>query len=274
MSRLVKAIVLAVCPLTMSAQTAFAQSRGAVSHAPREVVNPYKNALECLATQLTPEHKKNSIGVSYFGDRTGKEAFAPDGASGKFLSQGAEDMLINDLHATGMRTVEIGQTWRSLLDWVVPRIAAGGTPASVEIPDIVLKGSFSGLDFGSSSVNELTVLGIGGGTRSYGIKYSMHIRAVGMPGGTTYPGGVVMATLALEKDIIGRERRAGVAGFFGPTNSKSYVEFNVNSDQRQLLQYSQRLMTSRAAFGIVARIFGITSCDEHLRYSDALVFGE
>ncbi len=260
---------VAIAPVCAQAK----QAKPLVVSAPREIVNPYKTALDCLKSQLTPEQRGTSIGVLYFADRAGKEAYAPDGASGKFLSQGAEDMLINYLRDTGMRVAEVGPTYRSMLDWSLQKPMNPNASRSMLSADIIVQGSFTTFDFGSSNVNELYVFGIGGGTRAYSVKYTMDMRASSMLGGAI-PGGEVIATLSLEKDVVGREKRAGVAGFFGNSGSSTYVELNINHQKRELLQYSQRYMASRAAFGIVAKIWNITACDAHLNYSDAIMSGQ
>jgi curli biogenesis system outer membrane secretion channel CsgG len=241
--------------------------------APREVVNPYKPALECLASQLTPEQKATSIGVGYLLDRTGRDSYSQESAAGKFLGQAGDDMLITALAETGMKIVGFNPAFRQALDWQLPKMMAGGQPVMVTLPDILVEGSFSSLDFGSSNVRELYVFGIGGGTRAYHLRYSMDIRATSMPGGRI-PGGEVLATLALEKDVIGRENRAGIASFFGTFGDSTYVEFNINTQKREMLQYSQRYMVSRAAFGIVADLWDITACNEILTYSDNIVSGQ
>ncbi|MCW1888253.1 MAG: hypothetical protein KIH67_001730 [Candidatus Moranbacteria bacterium] len=245
--------------------------------APREYVNPYQPALECLASQLTPQQKATTIGVAYFAERTGKEAYAPEGASGKFLSQGSEDMLIGDLATTGMTAVEVGPVYRQLTDWVMPRLPrndANGRPIqyNAALPDIIIEGSFSTLDFGNSDVKELYIFGIGGGARSYSIRYTLDARATSMVGGSL-PGGVVLTHLALVKDVVGREKKAGVASFFGAPSSSTYVELNINTQKRELLQYSQRYMVSRAAYGIVAGLWKINTCQAQLDWGDSVISG-
>ncbi len=241
--------------------------------APREVVNPYRPALQCLATQLSPEQKATSIGVGYLLDRTGRDSYSQESAAGKFLGQAGDDMLITALAETGMKIVGFNPAFRQALDWQLPKMMAGRQPVLVTLPDIIIEGSFSSLDFGSSNVKELYVFGIGGGTRAYHLRYSMDIRATSMPG-SRIPGGEILATLALEKDVFGRENRLGVASFFGNIGDSTYVEFNINTQKREMLQYSQRYMVSRAAFGIVANLWKITACNELLAYSDAIVSGQ
>lgn len=264
------AIALLVEPTVASAGT---RATPPLPTAPREVVNPYKPALECLATQLTPEQKATSIGVGYMLDRTGRDSYSQESAAGKFLGQGSDDMFITALAQTGMKVVGFNPAFRQALDWQLPKLMAGRQPVMVTLPDILVEGSFSSLDFGSSNVRELYIFGIGGGTRAYQLRYSMDIRATSMPGGRL-PGGEVLATLALEKDVFGRENRAGIASFFGGAGDSTYVEFNIGTQRREMLQYSQRYMISRAAFGIVANLWKITACNEILAYSDGIVTGQ
>ena len=264
------ALALLVQPTVASATNRASQ---AMPTAPREVVNPYRPALQCLASQLTPEQKATSIGVGYLLDRTGRNSYSQESAAGTFLGQAGDDMLITALADTGMKVVGFNPAFRQALDWQLPKMIAGGQPVMVTLPDILVEGSFSSLDFGSSNVRELYVFGIGGGTRAYHLRYTMDIRATSMPGGRI-PGGEILATLALEKDVIGRERRGGIASFFGGLGSSTYVEFNINTQKREMLQYSQRYMISRAAFGIVANLWNIRACDEILAYSDGIVSGQ
>ena len=241
--------------------------------APVMVIDPYQPALACLKSQLSDEQKATSIGVGRLMDRTGRDSYSQDSAAGKFLGQAGDDMLITALHQTGVKIVGFDPYFRQSLDWQLQKMISSGQSASATLPDIIIDGSFSSLDFGSSNVKELYVFGIGGGTRAYHLRYSMDLRATSMPGGKI-PGGEILATLALVKDVIGRENRAGVASFFGGAGNATFVEFNINSQKREMLQYSQRYIVSRGAFSIVADIWDITACDEVLAYSDSLVSGQ
>lgn len=241
-----------------------------VTFAPYEYEDPYRPALQCLATQLSPAQRATSIGVAYFAERTGRESFASDDSFGKFLSQGSEDMLINALAETGMSAVEIGPVYRGLLDWTVPKLERSPLPMQIDLPDIVVSGSFSTMDFGSSNVKELSIFGIGGGSRTYNLRYTLNARATSMPSpGADVPGGKVLAHLALVKDVVGKEKKGGIASFFGGI----YVNLNVNSQKRELIQFSQLSMMSRTAYGLVSDLYDITACEPHLAYGDYLVAG-
>lgn len=278
---LVAGLLSAVCVSVSVPAPAEARNRRQPEMAvtpPRPIENPYGPALRCLASQLTPEQRATSIGVAYMAERTGRESYASESSAGKFLSQGSEDILMNDLAETGMTVVAIDPVYRMLVDWVSPRLAANPqNQLHFNLPDVVVQGSFSSLDFGSSDANEVYILGIGGGHRTYTIRYTLDARAMSMPGGrlagNPLVGGQMLTHLSLVKDVVGRERRAGAVGFFGLFGSSTYVEVNLDRNRRELLQYSQRYMISRMAYGIVADLWDITACEPQLQYGDALISG-
>ncbi len=275
--RTIRLITTAFISLSLTAQAGAVEARNRRADPaptpPREIVNPYQPALACLASQLTPEQRATSIAVGYMLDRTGRDTYSQESGAGRFLGQAGDDMMMTALASTGMTVVGFNPAFRQSVDWQLPKVLAGGQNVSYTLPDILVEGSFSSFDFGTSRVSELYVFGVGGGSRAYSIRYTMDVRATAMPG-SRFNGGQVLATLALEKDVVGRERRAGIASFFGNAGDSTYVEFNIGSQRRELLQYSQRYMISRAAFGIVADLWDITACDEHLRYSDSLISGQ
>lgn len=271
-------IILALSLVTSSAP-AFAKKKNSeiLASPPREIVNPYGEALRCLSTQLSPEQKNTMIGVHYFVDRTGKEVYSANDASGKFMGQGSEDMLMNDLRETGMSVVEINPAYRALLDWQgpkLPRQDEAGNKLSLlnDFPALIVSGSFSTFDFGSSKVNEFSLLGIGGGSRVYSARYSLDARISTAPvSGSSMPGARVVTSISLVKDVVGREKKAGLAAFFG---SALYANVNINSQQRELMQYSQRYMISRTAYGLVAKLWKVTACEDWVKYGDDIIAGE
>ena len=267
--------MLAIAALLVQPTVVMAKSKkpAAAPTPPREIVNPYQPALECLRTQMSEEQKRTTIGIGYMLDRTGKDSYSQESAAGKFLGQASDDMLVTALYETGMDVVGNNPSYKQSLDWQLPKLLASGQSVSVMLPDVMIEGSFSSLDFGSSKVKEAYVFGVGGGTRAYHIRYTMDIRATAMPGGK-WPAGKILTTLALQKDVVGRENKAGIATFFGGFGDSTFVEFNVNTQKREMLGYSQRYMISRAAFGIVSNLWNIRACDEILAHSDRLVSGD
>src|SRR3989344_2138285 len=129
------------------------------------IKSPYAAALSCLATQLTPEQKETTVGILYFIDRTGKEAYAPESSSGKFLSQGTEDMLMGSLFRAGINAVEWNPLYRNTVDWTVNKLSRSNIPMEVALPDIVISGSFNGLDFIPGHALEAGIWGFEAGTR-------------------------------------------------------------------------------------------------------------
>lgn len=278
------ASLLCTTAVLVSAGAANARPRTEVmpnraSSAPTAYVNPYRAAQQCVAGQLTPQQRQTTIGIGYWADRTGRDSYSQENGAGRFFSQGAEDQLINDLADTGMTAVDVSPANRALTDWQAARMAASNVAMPpFAAPDILVYGSFSTADFGSSNVRELYILGIGGGNRAYTLRYTVDARAVRMPGAsgpnlTNQPAGVLMAHVAFQKDVVGYETRAGVAGFFGPSSSSTYVQLNVSNNSRELVQYSQRYMTTRTAIGIVIDLWDITGCEEQIAYGDNLITG-
>jgi hypothetical protein len=277
-----------VCATIVTPSVAVAKEKTQHVSAPYEYANPYQGALECLATQLTPAQRDTTVGIGYFADRTGRQTFADQGAFGSFLSGGMEDALLGDLRTAGMTAIEVGGSYRQLSDWMTVKYTTANSARAPEdrisipiaMPDAIVHGSFSTVDFGPSSVGEIRVFGIGGGKRKYSLRYTADVRISSAPGavihndryqGQPTPGAVVLEHLSLVKDVVGRGGIGGGTAFFGPARSSTLIEVNFEKDKRQLIQYSQRYMTSRAAFGLVAGMFNVTACDELLAYGDALI---
>lgn len=281
-----------VAIVSLGTSPAYAKQKEIVRYAPQEIVKPYDPALQCLATQLSPKQKATTIGVLYFADRTDKETFGAESSAGAYLSGGMADPLIADLRTAGMSAMDVNGPFRELSEWTLARtprveLDANGRPLldaygktipkqiKVATPDVVVQGGFTTMDFGSSSAKEFRVVGIGAGDRMYSLRYTVDARATAMPGnGNDWVGGLLLADVAYEKDVVGRENKAGLTGFFGDIFSAMYIDISVKSNQRELIQYSQRFMTARTAYGIVADLWKITACQQQLEYGDAFISGK
>lgn len=251
---------------------------------PREILSPYEPALQCLATQIPPDKKHVSIGVSGIGDATGKIAYSSEGATGSFLSQNLTNALIVAISKTGVPMVNLGGFFRNYSDWSAQKIREGGLGVGVSLPDIMIEGTFATLDFGPSQVGEVRVLGIGGGSRKYTMRYTADLIATATPmpradqqGNPNQSylanSGRILSAISLQQDVIGRQGEGGGTGFFGGRNSSTFIEINFGTNDRQLPQYMQRIVVERAAFMLVADLHGITACDEVLAWGDDLLAG-
>ncbi|MDB5265256.1 MAG: hypothetical protein JWN64_827 [Parcubacteria group bacterium] len=251
--------------------------------APVRYVSPYADALKCLKSQLSPQQSETAVGILYFTQRTGKEVYAADSASGKYLSDGGEDMLMNSLLETGIKVVELGIAARNLSDYMaarIPRIDEKGQPLynPAALPDLQISGSFSALDFGSGDVKELRVKGIGGGKRVFGARYLVTARMSNVVGGhglrgDMLEGAVTVAKSSFKKDVMGQEIKAGVASFFGGPSSDTYIELNLDHEDRQLMQLSQQYSADYLAYDLVSQWAHITVCEPHREYGDYLLSG-
>jgi hypothetical protein len=219
-----------------------------------------------------------------FPDRTGKFAVSSESATGNFSTQGAQDAFTDALHQIGMRVVETGAGFRSLVDWYNAKAASNmvgdGVVRSMRTPDgktrdikyipliqgtlmspnLVVSGSIDSLDFLPGGGAELYVGGIGGGYRQYRILVGMEGRIIKMPVGTQV-GGQVVASEQLTKQVVADEMKAGIARFFG----NNFIQFDIGSQRREALQYVELEMTKYMAYRLVSEYFGIRDCDGVMR---------
>lgn len=247
--------------------------------APVAYVNPYQAALDCVASQLTPAQRNVVIGVGYFADRTGRDTYSQENGAGRFFSQGSEDQLINDLSSMGMIATDMSPAARALTDWQIAHTARTVPLVPFAMPDVMVSGSIGNADFGISDVSELYVAGIGGGRQAYSLRYVVDARAVRAPSerdvaGLPNAAGALVSHAAFRKDVVGYQTRVGVAGFFGPASSPTYVQFNVGRNNRELVQYSQRFVVTRTAVELVANLWHITACSGQIAYGDQLITGQ
>ncbi len=241
-----------------------------------DLVSPYADALSCVSTQLTPDQRKLAFGVAYFADRTGKEAYAPENASGKFLSQGTEDMLMTSLHKAGVTVVELNAPYRAMMDWVVQHQLARFRKEglAVNFPDVIISGSFDTLDFIPGHTDEVVVSGIGGGINRNSVLVKLDARATWMPGtfeGKVLPAGQMVTGVSIAKRVVGYENKFGLTSFFG---GRTLFELNVDHAGREPLQYMQSVMLDLTAYQLVSDTFHITACQAQREYGDALVAGD
>lgn len=275
---------LSILALSVGVFTPIAHAKDLETSAPREIISPYAPVLQCLKTQIPADKKNISFGVSGIGDATGKISYSNEGATGTFLSQNLTNALIVAISRTGVPMVNLGGFYRSYSDWSAQKIREGGLGVGLSLPDIMVEGSFATLDFGPSKVGEVRVMGIGGGSRKYTMRYTADLIATAAPmpradkngrPNSDYlaNSGRILSALSLQQDVIGREGQGGGTGFFGSRDSSTFIEINFGTNDRQLPQYMQRIVVERAAAMLVADVFNISSCQDALLWGDDLLAG-
>ncbi len=239
-----------------------------------EIESPYDPALECLATQLTPEQKSVSFSPGYFMDRTGKTNYVSDSGTGNFSTQGQEDMIITSLYATGVQVTDMGASFKSNVDWIFSKFMLAGSNApsvSLMYPDVIISGGITSFDFLPGGGFAGNVAGIKLGHQQSRILVAMDARAVLMPGAKLAgPGGKVLAVDRSSKQIVGYQDDAGATGFFGPKDSPTFISLDFGHRPNEAIQFAERIMVDRFVFMLVADVFNISACDPQLEYGDTV----
>lgn len=261
--------------LPVSAQAAPLGKDATLTKGPpiHESLSPYDAALQCLATQLTPEQKKTSFSAGSFPDRTGKVNYVADAGTGTFSSQGLEDMVLTSLAQTGVTVVDSSPMFKQSLDWTIQKMIMGrATNVSLMNPDVMINGAVTTFDFLPGGGADVNIAGIKLAHQQSRILVSMDARAVVMPGaGLSEPGGKIIAFDKPSKQIVGYEDSAGGTGFFGPKNSPTYVSLDFGHRPNEAIQYAERIMVDRVVFKLVSQVFHVTACQAQLEYGDQTV---
>jgi len=237
-----------------------------------EFVSPYEPALQCLATQLTPEQKAVSFSFGSFPDKTGKTNYVSDSGTGNFSTQGEDEMIITSLFKTGVHVVDNSVSFKQDVDWVFGKLMLAGARAphvSLTYPDVIISGGITSFDFMPGGGFSGNIAGITLAHQQSRIRVGMNAYAVLMPGAKLPgAGGDVLAIDRSAKQIIGYEDNAGGTGFFGPKDSKTFVSLDFGHRPNEAIQLAEEVMVDRLVFKLVAGVFNITSCNAQLQYGD------
>jgi curli biogenesis system outer membrane secretion channel CsgG len=245
-----------------------------------DVQSPYSLALECVSRQLTPAQRAVTFTVSSFPDKTNKANFVSDSGVGSFSSQGVEDMLYTSLRLAGVQVTDMSPTQRAMIDWSMKKIGDNaGAPIRValKLPDVSISGAITTFDVNmSTSGADIRIAGIGLSHQKNRILVGMDARLTEMtggkrPDGTRMEAGLIPTVVRINKQIIGYAIGAGATRFFGNGGKSTLVDVDLGGNQREAIQYMERIMVDGTAVRLIAQYFGITACDEHIAYGDQLL---
>ncbi|WP_273525124.1 holdfast anchoring protein HfaB [Rhodosalinus sediminis] len=245
------ALALAGCA-TPPAETPDASGRYAAPIGGAPVVDnatPYSGALDCLAASLDHRGPLPRIAVGRIRDYTGKF----DEANGARVTQGAALMAVSALARTGVPLVErldisVAETELKLANNNLVGDPGGLReirPASIEGSDLFLVGGITELNYNIGSVaQEAFVSPLGAGRRLYVMNIALDLRLVETESLR------VVDVVSYQKQILGRETRAGVFEFFGDTL------FDLSSEERALepMQMAVRAMIEKAVGEMTRRL--------------------
>lgn len=228
---------------------------------PKAVSNietPYDDLLACL--KKTWKGEKLSIGVGAISDETGKFAIG-DAGTGKFITQGAGDIVQSALMQTGVvrvvnrrdpRVMDMELKYGRSLRWLAS--------------DYHITGSINSLDFLPGAGIDATVYGVGAKYRQYRMLVGMDLALT-----NTYTSEVV-GVANIFKQIIADEMGAGVGRFFGTT----LVSIDIGKQNREAIHFATRNMLKLAVYELISGLYKIqdNGCGEIIEEVKGVVSGQ
>jgi len=224
-----------------------------------EIVSPFDRALSCLDGRVDRKNLRFSVGSIV--DATGKEQLS-DGGAGKFVTQGAGDIVQSALFRAGVVVVNRRD----------PRVAEaearwGIRDLKAQVPStFFITGSINSLDFLPGGVFEAQVAGVGP-------RFRRHRMLVGLDLSLTETRtGRILSNIPLQKQIVATEEGFGVGRFFGDT----LVSLDFGQNRREAVNYALRQMLNLATFELLTQLMkpeNFIECYEMIESVDG-VLGE
>jgi curli biogenesis system outer membrane secretion channel CsgG len=202
----------------------------------RDVSTSFDDALSCLRGRVRPEV---IFGVGQISDSTGKESYA-EGGTGKFVTQGAGDMVQSALFKAGVSVVNRRDTGISVTEanWGIREIKN-------QIPvHFYVSGSINSLDLIPGGGGSVNIMGIGARARQNRILIALDLSM------TDAFTGKVVASVPLQKQIIANELGASGDKFFGDT----LVSLEIGGMEREALHFALRQMLSLATLELLGQL--------------------
>ncbi|TPW26153.1 HfaB protein [Pararhizobium mangrovi] len=202
----------------------------------RDIVTPFDTALSCLKGKIS---NKLVFSVGAIEDRTGKESFT-DGGTGKFVTQGAGDIVQSALFKAGATVVNRRD----------PRITTTEIGWKIKSPkhliptNFYITGSINSLDFIPGSGAEVQVAGVGPRYRQNRILVGLDLAL------TQASTSRVVADVPLQKQIFQDEAGIGFGRFLGDT----LVAGDIGGREREATNLALRQMLNFATFDLLTQV--------------------
>lgn len=228
---------LSGCALPPGTFTARSDNAELVQGPPIEdVVTSFDEALSCLRGKVQPGI---TFAVGQIVDATGKETYA-EGGTGKFVTQGAGEMVQSALFRAGVTVV-------NRRDPNIPIVENqwGIRDLSQQMPvNFYISGSINSLDFIPGGGFSAQVGGAGPRYRQNRILIGLDLTM------TDAFTGRIVASVPLQKQIFSREIGASMGRFFGET----LVSLDMGGQEREAVHFALRQMLSFATFELVGQV--------------------
>ena len=202
-----------------------------------DVVTPFDRALACLDGRINKEVLRFSVGSVI--DATGKEQVT-DGGSGKFLTQGAGDIVQSALFLAGASVVNRRDP--RIID---NEVKWGLLDAKKQtLSTFFITGSINSLDFLPGSGYDVQIAGLGPRFRQNRILVGLDLSL------TETRTGRILSNVSLQKQVVASEDGFGIGRFFG----KSLVSLDIGGREREALNLVLRQMLNLATFELLTQV--------------------
>lgn len=200
------------------------------------IVTPFDPALACIKGKIS---KDLSFSVGAIADNTGKEQYA-DGGSGKYISQGAGDMVQSALFSAGLTVVN-----RRDPNIVLAESNWGLRPIAQQIPsDFFITGSVTSLDFIPGGGAQVEIAGVGPRYRQSRILIGLDLAL------TASHSGKIVGNAAVQKQVYAEELGFSANRFLG----KTLLAVELGAIEREALHLALRQALSYATLSLLAQV--------------------
>jgi hypothetical protein len=230
-------VSVAACGVTREAFTPVTRNIEMPDGPPvEEIVTNFDEALQCLQGHL-PEQV--TFGVGQVVDATGRESYS-DGATGRFVSQGAAEMVQSAMFRAGASVVN-----RRDPAILVTETQWGIRDIQRQIPvNFFISGSINSLDFIPGGGASVAIAGVGPRYRQNRILVGLDLSL------TDAFTGRILASIPLQRQIFSQEVGMSVGRFFGDT----LVSLDAGGQQREAVNFVLRQMLNLATFELLGQL--------------------
>ncbi len=200
------------------------------------IVTPFDAALACVKGRISPEVV---FSVGAIADNTGKEQYA-DGGSGKYISQGAGDMVQSALFTAGLTVVN-----RRDPNIVLAESNWGLRPIGQQIPtDFFITGSVTSLDFIPGGGGRVEVAGVGPRYRQSRILIGLDLAL------TAAHSGKIVGNAAVQKQLYAEELGFSTNRFLG----EALLAVDIGAMEREAVHLALRQALSFATLSLLVQV--------------------
>jgi len=209
-----------------------------------DLVTPFDTALGCLQGKLEPSI---SFAVGQVVDATGKETYA-DGGAGKFVTQGAGEMVQSALFRAGVTVVNRRDPNIPIVEqnWGI-RDLKQQTPANFYV-----SGSINSLDFIPGGGIALDVAGLGARARQNRILVALDLSM------TDAFSGRIVGNVSLQKQIFTREFGNSSDRFFEQT----LLSLEAGGMEREAVHFAMRQLLNFATMELLGQLMARETYEE------------